>query len=128
MICEQNLIKIPVHNVSEASNFYRDVLGFELVFVTEKYGWAQLESKDISLAVYNPSKDGGRRVIGCEIDLEMKLPPKEFKNLVRRVRHNHNLSDGIIHQSKRGTPFLQVFDPDHHIIKVFSTIKQNYDQ
>jgi len=113
------LIKIPVKSTKTSLEFYTKLMDFRLVFLAEEYGWAQLESGDLSLALYEINKGGGQRLMGGHVDFHLALRDKDFILLVERLRDNHALYEQTIHKGDDGTTFVEALDPDHNIIKVF---------
>lgn len=65
--------KIPVHDITIATKFYRDQLGFIILFEAEEYGWASIEKDGINLGLYVTGKGGGTRQPGGSIDFSFAL-------------------------------------------------------
>lgn len=111
-------IKVPVTNVKISSAFYCETLGWTEEFVAEEYGWAQLSSGDLSLALYELGKGGGNRVIGGTVDFHLWLNKEEFDPLAKRLLNEGYLSENMIHKGNDGSTFIDILDPDKNIIKV----------
>ena len=56
---ELAMLKVPVSDLSAAVVFYEKALGLTSSFVSEEFGWAQMEGLSVSFALYVPGKGGG---------------------------------------------------------------------
>lgn len=118
MSYELSLLKVPVSKIKLSIPFYVEVIGFELEFQAEQYGWAQLTSGNLGLALYEPNKGGGNRVIGGSIDFHLKLKDKEFDELAKKVADTTALVDNQIHSGNDGSTFMELIDLDGNILKI----------
>ena len=112
------LLKVPVSDVEASAAFYADVLGFELQFAVAEYGWAQLSSGDLPLALYEPGKGGGDGAIGGSIDFHLDLAPEPFDRLAETLADAGALHGDQVHTSDEGGTFLEARDPDGNTLKV----------
>ena len=112
------LLKVPVSDVEASAGFYADVLGFELQFAVAEYGWAQLSSGDLPVALYEPGKGGGDGVIGGSIDFHLALDPEPFDRLADTLADAGALHGDQVHRSDDGATFLEARDPDGNTLKV----------
>ena len=113
-----SFIKVPVKDVMVSSAFYCDVLGWKQEFVAEEYGWAQLSSGALGLALYEVGKGGGNRVIGGTVDFHLWLQGDDFDPLAKTLLDQGHLSEGMIHSGNDGFTFIDILDPDGNILKV----------
>jgi len=113
------MLKVAVSNLNQSVQFYQEALGFELVFVAEEYGWAQLKSGDIDFALYVPGLGGGEKQLGGSTDFHLMLDESKFEVLSKQLLASGHLSENMIHTGNDGTTFIDVLDPDHNIIKMF---------
>lgn len=112
-----HLVKIPVSNIQESVNFYRNVIGLEEEFVFADYGWAQLKASNLSIALYVAGMGGGTGKAG-EMD-SLHLSVSSFDGLNSRLATaNINTSD-IHHTGDDGSEYYEINDPDGNIIKIF---------
>lgn len=111
-------LKIPVSNVTVSSAFYCDVLGWNEEFVAKEYGWAQLSSGELSLALYEVGKGGGNRIIGGTVDFHLWMDASAFDPLAEQLKTAGHLSENRIHTGNDGSTFIDIVDPDGNIIKV----------
>ncbi len=114
-----SLLKIPVSDIPTAAAFYVDELGFTEQFVAAEYGWAQLATGDLSLALYVPGQGGGARSIGGSVDFHLALTGDTFDDLAERLLQDGHLNEDRIHAGNDGTTFIDVVDPDGNQLKIF---------
>lgn len=112
------LLKVGVSDLDKSIDFYLDHLGFKLDFKVVKYGWAQLSSGEIELALYVPGLGGGDKTFGESTDFHLILKEDDFDPLAEALLRNGYLSENMIHKGNDGSTFIDVLDPDKNIIKV----------
>ena len=110
------MLKIPVNDVEQAADFYRDVLGFKQEFVVPEYGWAQFTIGELPLGLYVPGKRGGNRSPGGSIDFQLLTDDLEALHQ-RCVAAGAETGEGIV-TSNDGLAFFEVSDPDGNILKI----------
>lgn len=111
------LVKVPVSDVAKAATFYCEVLGLESEFVAAEYGWAQLKTGNLPIALYEPGKGGGAGVAGnCD---SLHLSVSNLELLRQRLSDNQIDPDTIQHKGNDGTVYLELNDPDGNTLKVF---------
>ena len=118
MSYQLSLLKIPVKSIINSISFYTDVLGFTLEFQAEQYGWAQLSSGELNLALYELNKGGGSRTIGGSIDFHLKLTDPDFTALSNKVIDTESLVDNRVHVGNDGSTFFEVVDIDGNVLKI----------
>jgi catechol 2,3-dioxygenase-like lactoylglutathione lyase family enzyme len=112
------LLKVPVTDVEASAAFYRDQLGLELHFAVGAYGWAQLGSGELLLALYEPGRGGGDGSVGGSTGFHLELPADEFEVLAARLAAAGVLVGGAVQRSDDGSEFLEACDPDGNTTKV----------
>lgn len=112
------LLKIPVSDVHKSAAFYEQYLGFQIDFIAEEFGWANLSSDTFSMALYEPGKGGGNRDIGGSIDFHLRLGANEFDPLALSLQEAGFLVENRIHTGADGSTFIEVEDLDHNILKI----------
>lgn len=113
------MLKVGVSDLDKSVKFYTEILDFELEFKVVKYGWAQLKSGDLELALYVPGLGGGEKTLGESTDFHLILDSINFDELASILKENNHLSEDMIHTGNDGTTFIDVLDPDKNIIKIF---------
>jgi predicted enzyme related to lactoylglutathione lyase len=113
-----SLLKIPVSDIAQGADFYRDVLKFKQEFVAEQYGWAQFSAGDLPLALYKPGMGGGNGKIGGSTGFHLALPAQQFDSLAADLIKRGVLVDNRIQRGDDGTTYVQVRDPDGNILNV----------
>ena len=113
-----SLLKIPVKDLEISAKFYEQNLGFQVDFVAAEYGWAQLKTGELSVALYQPGMGGGAREIGGSVDFHLKLATNEFDELAERIKKAGRLLEDRVHTGADGTTFMDILDPDKNVIKV----------
>jgi catechol 2,3-dioxygenase-like lactoylglutathione lyase family enzyme len=107
--------RIPVSDFAAAVAFYRDGLGFHVVFESEEYGWASLHRNGAEVGLYVPGKGGGNRAPGGTVDFVFVVESFE-------AYHETLLERGIavtgIQTTDDGTSVFDVADPDGNEIVV----------
>ena len=111
-----SLLKIPVSDIARSATFYRDSLGFEEMFVVPEYGWAQLKSGNLQLALYKPGMGGGDRSLGGTVDFHLEVADLE-RYLAHLISKGTNAGTGI-QKGDDGTQFVEVTDPDGNVLKI----------
>ena len=110
------IVKIPVSDIEKALVFYRDTLGLEEEFTAPEYGWAQLRSGNLPLALYVPGMGGGNSKAGETDCLHFAISDAEgFRSQLAKAnidpdRHQYSGNDG--------TSYFELEDPDGNICKV----------
>jgi catechol 2,3-dioxygenase-like lactoylglutathione lyase family enzyme len=117
-----SLLKIPVNDIEVSSEFYAQNLGFQVDFVAPEYGWAQMKTGEISVALYKPGMGGGEREIGGSVDFHLMLEEDDFDEVVEKVKEEGVLLDDMVHTGADGTTFIEILDPDQNVIKVFKCL------
>jgi catechol 2,3-dioxygenase-like lactoylglutathione lyase family enzyme len=113
------MLKVPVRDVEKSVQFYEKSLGFQLEFVAKEYGWAQMKTGEISIALYQPGMGGGNREFGGSVDFHLSLDGSEFDDVAKLMKKEGNLAGDMIHKGNDGTTFIEIRDPDGNEIKVF---------
>ena len=113
------LLKVPVSDVERGAEFYRDALGFELLFAAEEYGWAQLQAGELSLALYVPGKGGGDGRPGGSVGFHLALEGEPFDALASELQTRGALVEDQVHRGDDGTVVLEARDPDGNTLKIF---------
>ncbi|MEM7694834.1 MAG: hypothetical protein AAF318_10310 [Pseudomonadota bacterium] len=100
-----------------ATRFYERALGLTPVFVSEEYGWAQMEGAAIPLALYVPGNGGGDRQPGGTVDVHLSA-----QNLDEHIKTAKSVAtDAAIHANADGSRSLEFTDPDNNIIRIMET-------
>ena len=101
--------KIPVSDISRATAFYRDKLGFTVEFEAEEYGWASISRNGAQLGLYVPGMGGGTRAPGGSIDFTFVVA-----DLVgyREAIRSSGAEVGEIQDTDDGMKVLDIVDPD----------------
>ena len=103
-----------VRDLDRGRAFYRDVLGFEEVFVDFDDGWSRLThgSMEIALALGEPDESGGV----AHVDVE------DVKSDAERLRDS-GVEVGVVFELHGQIRLVDVFDPDGNRIQ----LAQNLD-
>lgn len=109
-----DLVKIPVESLSASVSFYEAALGLKAGFVSETYGWAQLDGASFALALYVPGKGGGGRTPGGTVDFH--LSHDQIDTLEQQV--SKSAPDATVHANADGSRSLEFSDPDGNILKI----------
>ncbi len=104
------LLKIPVTDLVRSVPFY-ERLGLKPVFVSEEYGWAQLEGAALPMALYVAGKGGGDGAPGS--DAWFHLTSDDLDGLARAF------PDAPLVTNDDGSRSLDLSDPDGNTIRVF---------
>jgi AraC-like DNA-binding protein/predicted enzyme related to lactoylglutathione lyase len=110
------LVKIPVTDFVRACAYYRDVLGLVEEFAVEQYGWAQYNTGDVPLCLYQVGKGGGDGKPGVETGLHLAVDDAKKAYAILKER-GATLPTELVASDDGGTFFL-VADPDGNTIKV----------
>ncbi|MEM9450079.1 MAG: VOC family protein [Cyanobacteria bacterium P01_E01_bin.6] len=101
--------RIPVRNISIATDFYHRQLGFTIVFQAEEYGWASIQRNGAEIGLYVPGKGGGTRSPGGSIDFSFVIA--DFDNYhAMLVKSGANV--GEIIETNDGMKVFDITDPD----------------
>ncbi len=102
-----------VRNLDAARAFYRDVLGFEEVFVDFDEGWSRLThgQMEISLAQGEPDESGGV----AHVDVE------DVKSDAERLREA-GVEVGVVLELHGQIRLVDVFDPDGNRIQLAQSL------
>lgn len=111
-----NLVKIPVSDIDKALPFYRDVLGLSEDFVAAEYGWAQLSSGNLPVALYVPGMGGGAGEAGAADGVHFAI--SDAGPLRERLTQAGLNPDDHSHQGNDGSTFFELHDPDGNTFKV----------
>ena len=107
-------LKIPVGDLARSVAFYEAALGLKSLFVSEEFGWAQMDGADIPLALYVPGKGGGESPLGRGLDFQ--LAHDDLDALAETVR---SVAPGAkIFTNADGSRSLEFTDPDGNLIKI----------
>ncbi|MCA9787927.1 MAG: VOC family protein [Candidatus Cloacimonetes bacterium] len=111
-----NILKLPVQEMARAVAFYRDMLGFRLLFQVEEFGWAQLDRDGIALALYLPGEGGGDRTPGGSADFHLICDNlvEFWRELLQR---GLELEEGIV-SGEDTTAFIDLPDSEGNIIRI----------
>jgi hypothetical protein len=112
------LIKIPVKDVNVSAMYYKEHLGFEVAFIAEEYGWAQLVNGNFEMSLYEPGKGGGNGTIGGSLDFHLSLDALTFDDISKKLLTAGVLSENMIHSGNDGSTFIDLLDPDKNILKI----------
>jgi catechol 2,3-dioxygenase-like lactoylglutathione lyase family enzyme len=118
---EVALLKIPVSNVKRSAAFYHNTLGFDLKYTAEQYGWAQLSSGDLALALYKPGMGGGDGRIGGSTGFHLSLGAERFDTLAAALTVEGVLVDNRVQHGDDGAVYIEVRDPDGNALKIMRT-------
>ena len=102
-----------VRDLDRARAFYRDVLGFEEVFVDFDDGWSRLNhgGMEIALAEGEPDEDGGV----AHVDVE------DVKSDAERLRAA-GVEVGVVFELHGQIRLVDVFDPDGNRIQLAQSL------
>jgi catechol 2,3-dioxygenase-like lactoylglutathione lyase family enzyme len=102
-----------VRDLDRARAFYRDVLGFEEVFVDFDDGWSRLQhgGMEIALAEGEPDEDGGV----AHVDVE------DVKSDAERLRAA-GVDVGVVFELHGQIRLVDVFDPDGNRIQLAQSL------
>jgi catechol 2,3-dioxygenase-like lactoylglutathione lyase family enzyme len=102
-----------VRNLGAARTFYRDVLGFEEVFVDFDEGWSRLThgQMEIALAEGEPDENGGV----AHVDVE------DVKSDAERLREA-GIEVGVVLELHGQIRLVDVFDPDGNRIQLAQSL------
>ena len=101
--------RIPVSDISNATAFYRDKLGFTVDFEAEEFGWASLSRHGAGVGLYVPGKGGGTRNPGGSIDFSFVIT--DFDDY-HATLENNEVNVGEIVATNDGIHVFDVVDPD----------------
>ena len=109
MLSESVTVWYRVRDLDAGRAFYRDVLGFEEVFVDFDDGWSRLKhgEMEIALAEGEPTDDGG--VAHVDVD--------DVKAEAERLRAK-GVQIGVVFELHGTMRLLDVFDPDGNRIQL----------
>lgn len=110
------LVKIPVSDIHQALEFYRDLLGLTPEFVVAEYGWAQLRTGNLPLALYVPGKGGGAGTPGAADSLHLALG--DDAPLRQRLADAGMVVDQLLQRGNDGATFYELTDPDGNRLKI----------
>jgi catechol 2,3-dioxygenase-like lactoylglutathione lyase family enzyme len=102
-----------VRDLDAGRAFYRDVLGFEEVFVNFEDGWARLQHGDmeIALAEGEPGESGGV----AHVDVE------DVKADAERLREA-GVEVGVVFELHGQIRLVDVFDPDGNRVQLAQSL------
>lgn len=102
-----------VSDLDQARAFYRDVLGFEEVFVDFDDGWSRLTHGDmeIALAVGEPDENGGVAAVDVA----------DVKSDAERLRAA-GIEVGVVLELHGQIRLVDVFDPDGNRIQLAQSL------
>lgn len=102
-----------VRDLDRARAFYRDVLGFEEVFVDFDDGWSRLTHGDmeIALAEGEPDESGGVAAVDVE----------DVKSDAERLRAK-GVDVGVVFELHGQIRLVDVFDPDGNRIQLAQSL------
>ena len=102
-----------VRNLDRGRAFYRDVLGFEEVFVDFDDGWSRLThgNMEIALAEGDPDESGG--VAAVDVD--------DVKSDAERLR-GAGIDVGVVFELHGQIRLVDVFDPDGNRIQLAQSL------
>jgi catechol 2,3-dioxygenase-like lactoylglutathione lyase family enzyme len=102
-----------VRDLDRGRAFYRDVLGFEEVFVDFDDGWSRLThgSMEIALAAGEPDENGG--VAAVDVD--------DVKGDAERLR-DAGVDVGVVFELHGQIRLVDVFDPDGNRIQLTQSL------
>lgn len=112
---ELAMLKVPVSDLSAAVVFYEKALGLTSSFVSEEFGWAQMEGLSVSFALYVPGKGGGTGKTGGSLDFHLAADKLEK---IRDGLPDEASSVGM-HNNADGSVTLEFRDLDDNEIKIF---------
>ena len=103
-----------VRDLDRARTFYRDVLGFEEVFVDFDAGWSQLRhgEMEIALAEGDPAETGG--VANIEVT--------DVKSDAERLREA-GVEVGVVFELHGQFRLVDVFDPDGNRVQLAQSLE-----
>jgi catechol 2,3-dioxygenase-like lactoylglutathione lyase family enzyme len=104
-----------VRDLDAARAFYRDILGFEEVFVDFDDGWSRLQrgATDIALAEGEPDESGG--VAHVDVD--------DVKVAADRLR-DQGVDVGVVFELHGQIRLVDVFDPDGNRIQLAQSLEE----
>ncbi|APX10426.1 VOC family protein [Tateyamaria omphalii] len=108
------LLKIPVSDLKRSVAFYEAVLGCNVDFVAQEFGWAQFSQPAPGLALYVPGAGGGNRSLGGSLDFHLSAP--DLEATLERVRHVAETAK--IYENADGSGSLELEDPDGNVLKI----------
>ena len=104
-----------VRDLDQARAFYRDVLGFEEVFVDFDDGWSRLTHGDmeIALAKGDPAESGG--VANVEV--------ADVRSDAERLREA-GIDVGVVFELHGQFRLVDVFDPDGNRVQLAQSLEE----
>jgi len=109
-----DLVKIPVSDLASSVTFYEAALGLKAGFVSQEYGWAQLDGASMAFALYVPGRGGGSRSPGGSVDFHLSHDRiDDLYGAVAKIA-----SDAGLHTNADGSRSLEFSDPDGNVLKV----------
>ena len=104
-----------VRDLDRARAFYRDVLGFEEVFVDVDDGWSRLRhgQMEIALAEGEPDESGG--VAHVDVD--------DVKSVAERLREA-GVDVGVVFELHGQIRLVDVYDPDGNRIQLAQSLEE----
>ena len=102
-----------VRDLAAARAFYRDVLGFEEVFVHGDEGWARLKHGQMEIALAEGEPDDGGGV--AHVDVE------DVKRESDRLREA-GVEVGVVLELHGQIRLVDVFDPDGNRLQLAQTL------
>ncbi|MEM1388512.1 MAG: VOC family protein [Pseudomonadota bacterium] len=112
---ELALLKVPVSNLDAAVAFYEKALGLTASFVSDEFGWAQMEGLAVPFALYVPGKGGGSGEMGGSLDFH--LAAANLEDIKDRLP-SEATSIGLFTNAD-GSVTLEFRDLDGNEIKIF---------
>lgn len=108
-------LTIPVSDLSASVAFYEAAFGAQAVFVSQEYGWAQLDGLAVGLALYVPGKGGGTGKLGGSLDFQLVAESlKEVRDQLPASATNVGF-----YENADGSTTLEFADLDGNEVKMF---------
>ncbi|MEM7131293.1 MAG: helix-turn-helix domain-containing protein [Chloroflexota bacterium] len=110
------LVKIPVTDFKQATQYYREVVGLEEEFAVEAYGWAQYKTGNIPLCLYVTGQGGGDGTPGTEVGFHLGVD--DIESFYADIQKRNGQFASEIVKSDDGGAFFVLRDPDGNTFKV----------
>lgn len=110
------LVKIPVTDFKQATQYYRGVVGLEEEFAVEAYGWAQYKTGNIPLCLYVTGQGGGDGTPGTEVGFHLTVD--NITTFYADIQKRNGQVASEIVKSDDGGAFFVLCDPDGNTFKV----------